>query len=383
MSRGGTTRRVAVRLGARSYTVRIAAGLLDRIGEDLRSLRDGKAVFLVSDTSVHRLYGRRVERSLRANGFRAARFLLRPGERGKNLTSVRRIYHALLREGADRRTLLVALGGGVVGDTAGFAAATWHRGIPLVQIPTTLLAQVDSAIGGKTGVDLPAGKNLVGAFHQPAAVFVDPALLASLPPREYRSGLAEIVKYGMIRDARLFRQIEKGAKRLGERDPGLLAPVIERCCRIKAEYVAADELDRTGKRAELNYGHTFAHAIETATGYRRFRHGEAVALGMVAASHVSMKLGLLDPGDRGRLLRLLVALGLPTTGVPARPGDLLRRLARDKKTRDGRPGIVLTEGIGLARFHASVPEPLIVGALGEICGRSPVRRRRLSQGSEP
>ncbi|MBM3320976.1 MAG: 3-dehydroquinate synthase [Candidatus Eisenbacteria bacterium] len=373
-------RRVPVRLGGRSYTIRIAAGILERAGDELRGVSDAERVFLVSDTAVHRLYGVRVECSLRARSFRVSRFLLRPGEKEKTLGSVERIYDALLAAGADRRTLLAALGGGVVGDTAGFAAATWHRGIPFAQIPTTLLAQIDASIGGKTGVDLPSGKNLVGAFHQPAAVLADPACLATLPAREYRSGLAEAVKYGMIRDARFFHLLERNAEGIAARDPALLERVIERCCRIKAEYVAADEEDRTGKRAELNYGHTFGHAVETAAGYGSLRHGEAVAIGMAAASHVSMRLGLLDPADRERLLALLQTFGLPVGGVQAERGTLFRLLLRDKKTEGGRLRIVLTKGIGLATLRPSVPEPLILEALGEVCTRFSGRRRRRSHG---
>ncbi|RPJ40335.1 MAG: 3-dehydroquinate synthase, partial [Candidatus Latescibacterota bacterium] len=257
---------------------------------------------------------------------------------------------------------------------AGFGAATWHRGVPIVHLPTTLLAQVDSSIGGKTGVDLPGGKNLVGAFHQPSAVLVDPECLSTLPDREYRSGLAEVVKYGMIRDARLFSLIEKGRSPILERDEALLGRVIERCARIKAAYVARDELDRTGVRAGLNFGHTFGHAIESATGYRRYLHGEAVAIGMAAASRVALEIGWLEEADRGRLLALLRSFALPVGGVPVRPESVCRLLSSDKKARRGRLRIVLTKGIGLATVHESAPDPLLRRAIREVC-EGPRRKR--------
>jgi len=370
-------RRVAVRLGARSYTIRVAPGLLAAAGKELDTLRLGRRLFVVSDTNVHPLYGPTLERSLRAASFRVDRLVLPPGEGQKSLTTLRRILDALVDSGADRSTTIVALGGGVVGDLAGFAAATWHRGVPYVQVPTTLLAQVDSSVGGKTGINLPAGKNLVGAFHQPTAVLADPSTLATLPPREYRAGLGEVIKYGMIRDERFFASLERDADPIIRRDPDRLASIVTRCCRMKAEYVVRDELDRSGRRAHLNYGHTFGHAVETATRYRRYRHGEAVALGMVAASRVSADLGRLSETDRKRLLALLDRFGLPTSGVPSDPDQLLRLFARDKKTDEGRLRIVLTKGIGSASVSRSVPRRLLLRALREICA---VPRRKSPTG---
>jgi 3-dehydroquinate synthase len=369
---------VAVPLGRRRYTIRIAGGLLDRVGPEILSVHEGGPAFLLSDTRVHSLYGPRVERSLREAGFRVGRFLIPPGERAKTLATVRRIYDALLAWGADRSTVVVALGGGVVGDTAGFAAATWHRGLPFVQIPTTLLAQVDASVGGKTGVDLPGGKNLVGAFHQPLLVIADPGALTTLGDREYRAGIAEVVKYGMIRDATFLSFLAREAEAVLRREEGPLVRIIERCCRIKAAYVVLDEEDRTGKRAELNYGHTFGHAIESATGYRRYLHGEAVALGMTAASRVAVAVGCMTPGERESLLGLLRRYRLPTGGVPADPEAVFRLLARDKKSRGGRLRIVLTKGIGLATVHESVPDPLLRGAIREVCGHLPEDRVRAS-----
>jgi len=363
-------RRVRVHLGARSYPIRIAPGLLGRVGEETRTLSRASHAFLLSDANVHALYGPAVERSLRKARFRVTTFTIPPGERSKSLASLRRVYDAFVEAGAERGTLFLALGGGVVGDLAGFAAATWHRGAPVVQLPTSLLAQVDSSVGGKTGVNLPAGKNLIGAFHQPAAVLIDTTCLATLPAREYAAGLGEVVKYGMIRDRRLFRLLEERAGAVARRDPSLLGRLVAHCCRIKAEYVAADERDLRGRRAHLNYGHTFGHAVETATAYGRYLHGEAVALGMIAAETISRRLGRTTAGDGGRLLRLLETLSLPTGGVRRAPEELLPLLWRDKKAREGRLRIVLTKGIGSASVSESVSRPLLLRGLREICGSS-------------
>jgi 3-dehydroquinate synthase len=243
-------------------------------------------------------------------------------------------------------------------------------------VPTTLLAQVDSSVGGKTGVNLPEGKNLVGAFHQPATVCIDPETLATLPEREYRAGFGEVVKYGMIRDAVFFDRLERNTEALLERNPDTLARVVERCLRMKREYVVADETEGKGRRVHLNYGHSFGHAVEAATRFRTYRHGEAVALGMAAASRVSVELSLLGPAERARLLRLLGRLALPTSGVRSRPEELLARLRADKKARDGRLRIVLTKGIGLATVRESVPERLLFRAFVELCAPAPRRSAR-------
>ncbi|MFH1278347.1 MAG: 3-dehydroquinate synthase [Candidatus Eisenbacteria bacterium] len=358
---------VLVRLGNRSYPILVSPGILDRAGGEIAARVGAERLFVVTDEHVDSLYGPRVSRSLRRAGFRVHRFVMKPGEARKSLATIRRVYDALAAAGADRSTAVVALGGGVVGDAAGFAAATWHRGIPLVQIPTTLLAQVDSSVGGKTGVNLPSGKNLVGAFHQPALVLADPDCLRTLADREYASGLGEVVKYGMIRDEPFFRRLERHSAAVLARDPEEMGRVVERCCLRKAEYVVADELDLSGRRAHLNYGHTFGHAVESATGYRRYRHGEAVALGMTAASRVSVLLGDLAGEERERLVGLLRFFRLPTSGVPVRPADLLARFRKDKKSRSGRVRIVLTKGIGSAIVSESVPRPLLLRGLREIC----------------
>lgn len=360
-------RNVAVRLGERSYDIRIGEGLLADAGKILASVLPRRSLLLVSDENVYPLYGPRLKRSLRAARFRVLVSILKPGEHRKRFPAIGSLYHHLVEGKADRSTVIVALGGGVVGDLAGFAAATWHRGVPFVQIPTTLLAQVDSSVGGKTGFNLPEGKNLVGAFHQPSAVLIDPATVRTLSERQYTSGFGEVIKYGMIRSARFFSLLEKRVEPLRDRDPGELERVIERCCAIKAEYVKADERDRTGRRAHLNYGHTFGHAVESATGYRRYFHGEAVALGMVAAASLSAKRGWLTRGDRERLILLLERYGLPVGGVPVDPNLLLRESRRDKKRVGRSAGIVLTKGIGSATIPPMVADSSILRGFREIC----------------
>jgi 3-dehydroquinate synthase len=273
------------------------------------------------------------------------------------------LYAALVATGVDRRSVVVALGGGVVGDLAGFVAATYMRGIPYVQVPTTLLAAVDSSVGGKVAVDLPEGKNLVGAFYQPRLVVIDPEVLASLPPRELRAGLAEVVKHGVILDAEFFAYVEAHADGILAQEAAVLAAVIRRCCELKARVVSADERDE-GLRAILNYGHTFAHALETVTGYQRFRHGEAVALGMVAASLLAEEMGKVAPEVTRRQVALLRRLGLEVR-LPAefRLDELLACFRRDKKTLSGRLRFVLPVGLGEVEVVAEPGEELIGRAL--------------------
>src|SRR5205814_6574414 len=249
----------------------------------------------------------------------------------KTLAEAARIYDALYDLAADRHTAVVAVGGGVVGDLAGFVAATYNRGLPFVQVPTTLVAMVDSAVGGKVGVNHPKGKNLIGAFHQPAGVWIDTAFLDTLPDREYRSGLAEVVKYGVILDAEFFAWLEANADAVLARDPAAVRHVVTRSCRLKADVVEQDEFETTGLRAALNYGHTFAHAFEAVGGYGAWLHGEAVAAGMVCAARLVEKLGLIDAGVTRCQVRLLDAFGLPTTPKPGRAtDDLLAVMRRDK-----------------------------------------------------
>jgi 3-dehydroquinate synthase len=354
------TARLDVRSAAGAYPVVIASGsslaiaaALDEAGLPARRL-------IVSSPTVWRFHGER----LRAASADEA-ILIPDGERFKHLGTVSRIYDALIRAAADRATTLIAAGGGVVGDTAGFAAATYLRGIPVVQVPTTLLAQVDSAIGGKVGVNHPLGKNLVGAFHPPRAVIVDPDLLGTLPRREFRAGLYEVVKYGVIASRPLFETVAESLKALFARAPQALVPVIAECCRIKAAVVAEDERE-AGPRRALNFGHTAGHALEAVTKYRRFRHGEAVAYGMRVAAEVGVMRGLLSREDREALAALIVQMGpLPPVGDLA-VGDVIAAMQHDKKVVAGRLHFVLPAGIGRTVVVDDVTEAELTQALAEV-----------------
>jgi 3-dehydroquinate synthase len=343
-----------VDLGTRSYPIHIADGLLDS-AEAYRPHVEGRLAAIVTNETVAPLYSDRLARALEQAGARVLRIALPDGEAYKDWRTLDLIYAALLEAQADRRTILVALGGGVVGDMTGFAAATYQRGIAHLQVPTTLLAQVDSSVGGKTAINHPLGKNMVGAFHQPSAVVIDTATLATLPPREYAAGLAEVVKYGAIDDLEFLGWIEAHAGALEARDPAALAHAIRRSCEIKAAIVAADERE-SGARALLNFGHTFGHAIESAMGYGTWLHGEAVATGMVLAARFSVRLGRLAEGDAARLTALLERLRLPVAPPPI-PGDTwLEYMGRDKKNEAGRITLILLDALGRATIAKDAPE---------------------------
>ena len=345
-------REVAVELGTRRYPIRIGSGLLARA--DWGDVIRGRDVLIVSDTNVAPLYLAKVEAALQDR--RVGTLILPPGEQEKTLARFGEAIAALAEMRANRDATIVALGGGVVGDLAGFAAACWMRGIAFVQLPTTLLAMVDSSVGGKTAVDLPQGKNLVGAFHQPSAVIADIDTLATLPPRELRAGLAEIVKYGAIRDPAFFAWIEKHAAELLAGDTSVLTEAVERSCRHKAEIVARDETEQ-GERALLNFGHTFGHALETASGYGELLHGEAVAIGMVMAARLSAALGHAPPEDAERLARLLAHLGLPLfPRSTTDPAHLLELMRLDKKALSGKLRLILWRGLGRAEVMSGVPD---------------------------
>ena len=354
---------LVVGLGDRSYPIHIGAGLLDR--EDLLSPHvKGRRAFVVTNPTVAPLYAERVEASLARAGAAATRIEIADGEAHKDWRTLDAVYTSLLSAGADRRSVIVALGGGVVGDLAGFAAATYQRGIDFIQVPTTLLAQVDSSVGGKTGINHPLGKNMVGAFHQPLAVIADTATLSSLPAREFAAGLAEVVKYGAIRDGAFFDWLEARMEGLVERDAAALAHAIRRSCEVKAEIVALDERE-SGPRALLNLGHTFGHAIETLEGYGRWLHGEAVAVGMVLAARFSERQRGLAPGSADRLARLLARAGLPVAPPLLPPARWLEAMGRDKKNEGGRITLVLMEAIGRAVVDKSAPVPAIEALLAE------------------
>jgi len=341
---------VTVELGPRSYQILVGSALLPLVGPRVAALGHRGRCALVTSERVGALYRTPVEASLRGAGFDPVVVELPDGEEHKTLATLERLYGALLEAGIERRSPVVALGGGVIGDLSGFAAATLLRGVPIVQVPTTLLAQVDAAIGGKTGVNHRTGKNLIGAFHQPRAVLADVDVLRTLPRREYVAGLAEVVKYGVIGDAALFADLERGLDRLLQLDDELLVPVIAACCRQKAAVVAADEREESGARAVLNFGHTVGHAVESLTEYRRFLHGEAVAIGMVAAARVSQSLGLCAPTVVERIQALLGRAGLPTE-LPAelRGPQLAVTMRTDKKVAGGRVRFVAIEDIGRTR----------------------------------
>lgn len=335
-----------VALGERSYPIHIGSGLIDR--EALYASHvAGRTAAIVTDERVGPLYAARVEAALERAGAKPLVITLPVGEERKDWRTLDLVFDGLLRANADRRTVLVALGGGVVGDMTGFAAATYQRGIAHLQIPTTLLAQVDSSVGGKTAINHALGKNMVGAFHQPCAVVADTATLASLPEREFVAGLAEIAKYGAIRDLPFLEWIEANADALLRRDPPALAHAIRRSCEIKAEVVAEDERE-SGTRALLNFGHTFGHAIESAAGYGKWLHGEAVAAGMAMAARFSAREGRLAQAKAERLVALLERLGLPVRADGFTPDTWLEYMARDKKNEGGRVTLILLDDLGRA-----------------------------------
>ena len=350
--RKAPTRTLVVALAERSYPIHIGASLLNGIGELLPSMRSGRAVIVTNPVvAAHHLDP--LQKGLERAGMRYDVIVVPDGEAHKDWAALYEIHTRLLELKAERSTMLIALGGGVIGDLAGFAAATYQRGMPLVQIPTTLLAQVDSSVGGKTAVNHPLGKNMIGAFHQPVAVIIDTATLATLPAREYISGLAEVVKYGAIRSAELFAWLERSMEALLARDEDAMAHAVIESCRIKAEIVAVDERE-TGERALLNFGHTFAHAIEVGTGYGAWLHGEAVAAGMVLAGKLSVRVTGLPAPENLRLRQLLSRFGLPVHPPTLGADRYLELMARDKKVEAGRLRLVLLEALGRATIRCDI-----------------------------
>lgn len=353
-------RTIHVALGTRSYPVWIGPGLLADHARWRATLR-GRHALVISNTTVAPLYLDRVAEGL--DGLTWSSFQLDDGEAHKTFANVGRALEALAQLGATRDACVVALGGGVVGDLAGFSAACWMRGIDFIQMPTTLLAMVDSSVGGKTGVNLPAGKNLVGAFHQPRAVVADTSTLTTLPDREYRAGLAEVVKGAAIGDPAFFAWLEQHAAALNAREPAPLIDAIARKVSYKAGVVARDETEQ-GERALLNLGHTFGHALETAGKYKVLLHGEGVAIGMLLAARLSERLGMGEPADTARLQRLLTSLGLPTA-IPAGmdPEQLLALMRLDKKNLAGTLRLILWRGIGRAEIVGGVDESAVLAVL--------------------
>jgi len=351
----------------RSYDIVVGNGVLADIGPALRAAAAARAV-LIADAAVLETHAAAVADSLRAAGISIDTIAVPSGECSKSLAEAGRIWDALARLAVDRQTHVVAVGGGVVGDLAGFVAATFARGLPVWQVPTTVIAQVDSGIGGKTGINLEAGKNLVGAFWQPRGVLADIGVLETLPDREFASGFAEVVKYGMILDAGFFSWLEAHARRILAREPGLLAEAVERSAALKAFVVERDELERTGLRAVLNYGHTFAHALETAAGYGVLLHGEAVAIGMAQAVRLAAMLGRVPPAVIERQDRLLADFSLPTSvpkGQRMAADGLIEIMRRDKKSVAGSLRFVLPDRVGHVELVDGVPEDLVSRALSD------------------
>lgn len=356
---------ISVDVPQQSYEIAIAAGSLDQLGSWCTRLNLGKKILLVSNPTIFRHYGERAIASLSAAGFEVAQQTLSAGERYKTLTSVQKIYDAALENRLERSSTMVALGGGVIGDMTGFAAATWLRGINFVQVPTTLLAMVDAAIGGKTGVNHPKGKNLIGAFHQPRLVLIDPQVLSTLPAREFRAGMAEVIKYGIIWDAELFTLLERldGLRTL---DVDVLEEILRRSCQAKADVVSKDERE-AGLRAILNYGHTIGHAVESLTGYRLVNHGEAVAIGMVAAGQLAVHLNFWDKADAQRQDDLIQKADLPTQ-LPAGLDieAIIDTLQTDKKVKAGKVRFVLPTQISAAIVTDQVPPDVIRQVLRQM-----------------
>jgi 3-dehydroquinate synthase len=345
---------IRVRAGAGNYSVLVRHGLLRRAGEEIERLGKFSSVHILTSPKVWRAVGGKVKRGIPASmASRVHQF--DDAEAAKNLKTVEVLARRLVRAGADRKSLLIAEGGGVVGDVVGFVAASYLRGVAVVQVPTTVVAQVDSAVGGKTGVNLPEGKNLVGAFYPPKLVLADPEVLTSLPKREFRSGLAEVIKYGVIADAKLFAYLEQNMARILAREPKVLERVIRRSVEIKAHVVSADERE-SGLREMLNFGHTFAHALESVTRYRRYQHGEAVAWGMMCAALLGHEVARTPADDVARMIALIRQIG-PLPGWPdVAPRKLFEAMRSDKKVHFGKVRFVLLPRIGQAKSYNAVPE---------------------------
>ncbi|CAN7410429.1 3-dehydroquinate synthase [Pseudorhodoferax sp. LjRoot39] len=362
------TAQVQIALGERSYPIAIGAGLFDR-PDTYAAVPKAAAALIVTNTLLAPLYAQRLQQALAGRYAAVHTVVLPDGEAYKTWETLNLIFDALLSRGCDRKTVLFALGGGVVGDITGFAAASYMRGVPFVQVPTTLLAQVDSSVGGKTAINHPLGKNMVGAFYQPQLVVCDLDVLRTLPPRELSAGLAEVIKYGPIADAAFLDWIEAHVDALRAGDPAALAHAVQRSCEIKADVVGQDEREG-GLRAILNFGHTFGHAIEAGMGYGAWLHGEGVGCGMVMAARLSQRLGLLDAGQVERLTRLVERAGLPTVGpildAADNPGRYLELMRVDKKAEAGEIKFVLIDGIGRAVVRGA-PDALVREVVDASC----------------
>ncbi|MBN1588424.1 MAG: 3-dehydroquinate synthase [Pirellulales bacterium] len=356
---------VRVELAERSYDVRIATGNLSETGPFLTSLGDASHAVIITDTNVQEPHATGVAESLVGEGLSVDLIAVEPGEPTKSIEMAAGLWEGLLDAGTDRRSVVVAVGGGVVGDLAGFVAATYGRGIRFLQVPTTLLAQVDSSVGGKVGINLPKAKNMVGAFLQPLGVLIDTATLDTLPRREYLAGLGEVIKYGVILDAELFGLLEANVPAILAQQHELLVEVIARCCRLKADVVCRDEREETGLRSMLNYGHTFGHAFETLCGYGEILHGEAVLIGMVCAARLAARLNRVDDAFVKRQHYLLTELGLPLTPPALDPDRVIEAMKHDKKVAHGRWRFVLPTRLGHVELVDGIEEADVRAALEE------------------
>jgi len=355
--------KVRVNLKERSYDICIGSNILKDIGRRIKSFGISPKVAIISNPTVYKLYGKKVLTAIKSAGFDVIPVIIPDGERYKDISTVQKIYGELLKNRLDRRSALIALGGGVIGDITGFAASTYMRGIDYVQIPTTLLAQVDSSVGGKTGVNHKLGKNMIGTFYQPKLVWIDIDTLKTLPKRELLAGLAEVIKYGVIKDARLFAFLEDAKDKILNLDKKALGHIVKRSCEIKAEVVSKDERE-SGLRAILNYGHTIGHAIETVTNYKKYLHGEGVAIGMYLEAKLSEKLGLLKENDALRIKSLIDSYGLPSEmpeGINM--NSLMPSMQLDKKAVAGKLKFILPERIGKVKIQKGIEAKNIIKIL--------------------
>lgn len=352
-----------VSLSERSYDIEIGTGNLPQLGEFAARIRPPRHYVVISDKNVEDPHAFAAAQSLARPGIRVELLVIAAGEEQKSIANLGVLLDKMLELGADRQTVVVAVGGGVIGDLAGFVAASYARGVPYLQVPTTLLAQVDSSVGGKVGVNLRGAKNMAGAFWQPLGVLIDTAVLQTLPEREYRSGLAEVVKYGVILDPEFFAWLEGHVAELVARSPEALRHIILRSCQLKAEVVSKDEREETGLRAVLNYGHTFCHAFETLTGYGTYLHGEAVSIGMLCASRLAERLGRIPADVTARQHALLTALGLPVDVPQLETKAVLEVMGRDKKVHDGKLRFVLPSRLGHVELVGNVAPEDVSAAL--------------------
>ncbi len=361
--------KIIVNLAERSYPIIIGAKFLDNIAPHFDDVSFPKRVALVSNPKIYSFYGKGVTESLVSAGYSVHKILVPDGEEYKTLQTLEQIFDELIGHNFDRTTGLIALGGGVIGDMVGFAAATFLRGVPFAQIPTTLLAQVDSSVGGKTAVNHPLGKNLIGAFYQPALVLIDVATLETLETREISAGLAEVVKYGVIRDYGFFCWLEEHVETLKKLNRNVLIETVKRSCQIKGDIVEVDEKEGS-IRAFLNYGHTFGHAVETLSGYSQWKHGEAVAMGMVVAAKIACREGLCHAEEVARIESLLTVFGLPVTHPKYLFEDYVAAMQRDKKVKQGTLSLVLNQGIGQVQLRKIPDISTVFSAILNLEGRS-------------